>query len=201
VLLLCSCAAPYFERAAMEKGWSGGGGVGVGFGSFPSLRYDMDDPYEYAHVAPKVTLFGRCNFSRRFGLFAQLTDGLAYELSPYSGFKTPIGLWSLMEMADFQLGAKFRLGSVDAARVAVGTVYGIVPMLLEVAWLRDLNESWTTNVGLGTRGFSFGIGHHFPLAGWASGHLSLTGAIMPPIPLAGAQATGQLGFAIEPVRR
>jgi hypothetical protein len=200
-VLTSSCAAPYFERAAMEPGLAGGVGVGTGFGSFASLRDDMDDPYECAHVAAKATLYGRYNFTRKFGLFAQVTDGFAYQISGgyNAGFGTNPLLWKLIEMADIQLGPKFSLTETDAARVAIGTVYGIMPLLAEVAWLHDLNESWTTNIGLGTRGFTFGIGHHFPLADWATGHLSLTGAVVfVPQRLYYPQATGQFGLALEP---
>jgi hypothetical protein len=185
----------------MEPGFAGAVGVGVGGGSFASLRYDMDDPYECAHVAAKATLYGRYNFTRRLGLFVQVTDGLAYEIS--NGHNAGLGtnplLWKLLEMAEVQMGTKFSLSKVDAARVAFGTEMAIYPVLAEVAWLHDLNESWTTNVGLGTRGLTLGIGHHFPLAGWGTGHLSLTGALAySPIWLYYPQATGQFGFAIEP---
>ena len=211
MVLALSCAAPYFERAKLERGWSDGIGVGVGGGSFASIPpfRDPDELYYCSHVAAKATLFGRYNFSRRFGLFMQIATGAAYEFSgsrdPGFGHFFP-GWWLLFEMADIELGTKVGLGDRDALRIDLGTVYLFEPALADVVWLHDLNDSWTTNLGLGTRGLIVGAGYHFPLSDWATGHLSLTGTLTATPRYWGdpawdgltPRATGQLGFALEP---
>jgi len=203
MLLFSACAAPYFERAAMEPGWSGGGGAGIGGGSFWSARAGTNYMYFGNHVALKATLFGRYNFSRRFGLFTQWTTGAAYEISDRDA-RGWIGLLgAVMETADIELGARFGLDENDALRVALGTAYVVVPVLANLTWLHDLDESWTTNLGFGTRGLVAGVGFHFPLGRSTVGHLSLTGAASGRteggefgtkfyVPV-----TGQFGFAVE----
>jgi len=204
-LLFFACATPYFERAAMEPGWSGGGGAGIGGGSFWSAREGINYMYFGNHVALKATLFGRYNFSRRFGLFTQWTTGAAYEISDRAarGWITWGLLDAIVETADIELGAKFGLGENDALRVALGTAFIAVPALANLTWLHDLDESWTTNLGLGTRGLVAGVGFHFPLGTSTVGHLSLTGAASGRtqggefgtkfyVPV-----TGQFGFAVE----
>jgi len=204
LLLTVQCAAPYFERARMEPGWACGGGPGIGFGKYASFRGDPDVVYAEASIVPRVTLYGRYNFSRRFGLFVQATTGIRYELPlrRFSGYLS----WALLESAEPQLGAKVGLSERDALRIGIGTVstsYCIpTPLLFEAAWLHDLNNTWTRELGLGTRGFTAGIGYHFPLSARAEGHVSVSGALFVfPDWERLLWPTGQIGFAVEPLAK
>ncbi len=186
----------------MKPGWACGGGPGIGFGKYASFRGDPDVMYGAASIVPRLTLYGRYNFSRSFGLFMQATTGIRYELplSRHSYLSFP---WSLLEAAEPQLGAKVRLSGNDALRIGIGTVattYAMpTPLLFEGAWLHDLNDSWTRELGLGTRGITAGIGYHFPFSARLEGHVSASGALnVCPYRNRILWPSGQIGFAVEP---
>jgi len=137
-LLLLSCAGPYYERAAITKGLSGGGGIGITAGErLMQTGNDMDEwPSVVRDVSGLATGYLRYGWSNSACFFAQATGGYGawnheavYRRS--NGELAPA-------LLDVQVGLKFRAGRNGAVKIGTG-----LPGLLVIAYLHDFGKSWT----------------------------------------------------------
>jgi hypothetical protein len=77
LLLVLSCVGPYYERAAISEGFSGGAGVGVTAGERLAQEYpDIDArPVVVRQASGLSTAFVRYGWSNAASVFAQATAG------------------------------------------------------------------------------------------------------------------------------
>ena len=168
-LLVLSCAGPYYERAAITEGYSGGAGIGITAGErLMQVGGDMDEwPTVVRDVSGLATGYVRYGWSRSACFFAQATGGYGawnHEAGYYrtSGDLAPA-------LLDIQVGVKFRAGRNGAVKAGIG-----LPGLLDVAYLHDFGRPWTAGIGVGLRGLSLGLTNHLNISPTVIQHTSLT---------------------------
>jgi hypothetical protein len=173
LLLVLSCAGPYYERAAITDGYSGGVGIGITAGERVTQEYrDMDAPTVVVRdVSGLGTAYVRYGWSNSAAFFMQATAGRGAwdHRNVIQGAEDLNG-----QLTDVQLGAKFRAGSNGAVKVGIG-----YPGLLDVAYLHDFGAPLTAVVGVGLRGLSLGITHHLSISPTILQHTSLTVTAFP----------------------
>ncbi len=197
LVLVCSCAAPLYDRAAVTRGLSYGGGVGLntglwtaGLGTAPS-KAKLE-----RHVSLVGTGFVRYGVSRSISLFA---EGSAGEGPFVSGDLNWVFQSDIPAVLDLQLGAKFALSRHNSLRLSTG-----LPSALDVAWLRDYARNSTFVLGAGMRGVFAGHTQHFELRRRLAGHLSVTAAVFPlnlGTPNTQWKPALQVGFGFEQMPR
>jgi hypothetical protein len=168
-LLVLSCAGPYYERAAIAEGYSGGVGVGVTAGErLMQVGGNMDEwPTVVRDVSGLATGYVRYGWSNSACFFAQATEG--YGAWNYEALHNRTN-WDLaLGLTDIQVGLKFRAGRNGAVKAGIG-----IPGLLDVAYLRDFGRPWTAGVGVGLRGLSLGLTNHLNISPTVIQHTSLT---------------------------
>jgi hypothetical protein len=174
LVLLLSCAGPYYERAAITPGLSGGGGIGLTAGD--RLVGGPTWPEEATMLGRDLSVLGtgfvRYGVSPNASLFGQLTSG--YGLWNHATYRsnTPLDLISCL--TDFQLGAKFRVGRHGALRTNLGLMD-----LFDIAYLHDFGEHLSGGGGIGLRGISLGAVCHVLLAPALIQHTSLIATVFP----------------------
>jgi hypothetical protein len=173
-LVVLSCAGPYYERAAIAEGYSGGAGIGITAGERLAQVYgDMDEwPTVVRNVSGLATGYVRYGWSSSACFFMQATGGYGawnHEATYYStnGDLAP-------SLLDIQLGVKFRAGRNGAVKAGIG-----LPGLLDIAYLHDFGRPWTVGVGVGLRGLSLGLTNHLNISPMIVQHTSLTIAAFP----------------------
>lgn len=168
LLLVLSCAGPYYERAAITEGFSGGAGIGITAGERVTQGYpDIEDrPEVVRDVSGLGTAFVRYGWSNSAAVFMQATAGRGAWDDP-NVYRAARGLNG--QLTDIQLGAKFRVGSNGAIEAALGSLG-----LLDVAYLHDFGSPLTAVVGLGVRGLTVGVTHHLSISSRILQHTSLT---------------------------
>jgi hypothetical protein len=170
-LLILACAGPFYERAAVTPGLSGGGGVGLTAGERMMMGYD-DFPITVRDLSLLGSGYIRYGLSDRTSIFAQATAGYGAWNHEALAHATPAAL--ALSLTDIQLGAKFRLGGNGALKASLG-----LPSVVDVAYLHDFGRYITTNVGIGLRGASLGLTNHLYLAPGVVQHISLTATVFP----------------------
>lgn len=168
ITLFLSCGAPfYYERAEIKKGLSGGIGVG---GSACDVISDPG-PGDMDHIGPdKVdyclagmgSVFIRQGFSDKLALFIQGNVGVGKWLTNDNPVR-PIAVYG-----DGQIGLKFKSGEKGAIKISVGAT-----SLVDIVYLYDNNNSFTTNVGVGFRGLNAGFTYHTKLSDRFLSHLTM----------------------------
>lgn len=168
VSFFLSCSVPFYERAKITKGFSGGIGLGVGSGRTVSGSTYPGPPFlptfDY-YMGGLGNIFLRYGFSEYFLLFFQGSAGTGLWLTGPGGNVTTEKIPKLL---DAQLGVKFRTGENDAIRLNIG-----YPSLLDFVYLHDFNSYLTGNIGLGARGLGVGIVKHNKISEMVIGHTSL----------------------------
>jgi len=173
-VLVLSCAGPYYERAAIMEGYSGGVGVGVTAGErVMQTGNDMDEwPSVVRNVSGLATGYVRYGWSSSAAFFMQATGGYGAWNHEAVGGGTNGDL--ALALADLQLGVKFRAGRNGAVKAGIG-----LPGLLDLAYLHDFGRPWTAGIGVGLRGLSLGLTNHLNISPTIVQHTSLTIAAFP----------------------
>ena len=173
-LLVLSCAGPYYERAAITKGWSGGGGVGVTAGERLMLDPEAEGPAldVVRDVSALGTGYVRYGWSSSACFYAQATGGYGAWNHAALYRYTPGDL--ALTLTDIQVGMKFRADRNGAVQVGIG-----LPGVLDIAYLHDFGKPLTANIGIGPRGLSLGVTHHLSLSPRLLQHTSLTVSAYP----------------------
>ena len=160
VLFIC-CATPIYERAAIQKGLLFGGGIGFNSGSTISGPPSGDFPYIDRYIGGLGTLFLKYGFSEYFSLFLQINAGKGFWLT-YVDQEVRNLYYPRQKNATFfdaQFGTKFSIGEegeYGAGRISIG-----YPSILDLCYLHDFNNSLTGDFGIGLRGLSLGLAHHY----------------------------------------
>jgi hypothetical protein len=168
-LFLLNCAGPYYERAAITKGLSGGAGIGITAGERLAQVYgDMDEwPTVVRDVSGLATGSLRYGWSNSACFFAQATGGYGAWNHEAGYYRTNGEL--VPALLDVQVGLKFRAGHNGAVKAGIG-----LPGLLDVSYLHDFGRPWTAGVGVGLRGLSLGVTNHLNISPTVIQHTSLT---------------------------
>ena len=172
--LALNCAGPYYERAAITEGFSGGVGVGVTAGDRVTQQYnDIDAPtVDVRDVSGLGTAFVRYGWSNSIAAYLQGTAGRG----AWDHKGVIQGAEDLDEqLTEVQVGVKFRAGRSGAVKAGIG-----LPGLLDVAYLRDFGRPLTALVGFGMRGLSLGVTNHLNITPTIVQHVSLTFTANPP---------------------
>ncbi|MBM3315674.1 hypothetical protein FJY71_07565 [candidate division WOR-3 bacterium] len=197
LVLVCSCAAPLYDRAAVTRGLSYGGGLGLSTGLWPEGLGTTPGAADFErHLSLVATGFVRYGLSRTTSLFA---EGSVGEGAFLSGDKGWVFQSDVPAIVDLQLGAKFALSRRNSLRLSTG-----LPSALEVAWLRDYAKNSTFVLGAGLRGVFAGHVQHFQLRRRLAGHLSASAAVFPVnigTPNTQWQPALHLGFGLERMPR
>jgi hypothetical protein len=173
-LLVLNCAGPYYERAAITEGYSGGGGVGVTAGERLMQVYgDFDEwPTVVRNVSGLATGYVRYGWSNSACFFAQATGGYGAWNHAAAGRSSNSAL--APALTDIQLGVKFRAGRSGAVKAGIG-----LPGLLDISYLHDFGDSWTAGAGVGLRGLSLNLTNHLNISSTILQHTSFTVSAFP----------------------
>ncbi len=173
VLLVLSCAGPYYERAAITEGYSGGGGIGVTAGQRLMQRGAIDEwPFVVRDVSGLATGYVRYGWSNSACFFLQATGG--YGAWNHEAVRSGTNGDLALALTDIQLGVKFSAGTDGAVKAGIG-----LPGLLDIAYLHDFGRPLTASVGVGLRGVSLGLTHHLNISPTVVQHTSLTISAFP----------------------
>jgi hypothetical protein len=169
LMFLLSCAGPYYERAAITRGVSGGVGLGVTAGERLAQEYpDIDArPVVVRDVSGLGTAFVRYGWANSVAVFAQATAGRGVwdTRNMYPNARGPLN----GQLTDIQLGAKLRVGRNGAIKAGVG-----LTDLLDITYLHDFGSPLTAVAGIGLRGLTLGVTHHLNISSSVLQHTSLS---------------------------
>jgi hypothetical protein len=148
VSMFLSCSVPFYERAEITQGFSGGAGVFAAWEPWWVYSFDLFGSNDGLEVEDYYSAFGATAFLR----YAKSERTMYFLEASFAPIVTFYETDGYDYVGDFQLGAKFKSGTKGAIRVTTG-----LP-IIDVAYLYDFNDMLTGKVGLGYRGLQLGLG-------------------------------------------